>query len=153
LPAGATGTYTPNPATGASALAVSTSGSTPAGTYPLTITGVSGTLTHTTTVSLTVVATFSTPGAVSDGEGAGSGGASVASGSSLSWNHTVGASGSNLLLTVGVAVGASPDTGKALGVTYNGVAMTSAGQVHSNNQSLGYVQMFYLTAPAVGTHA
>src|SRR5204863_371470 len=54
LPAGATGSFTPNPATGASTLAVTTIASTPAGTYPLTLTGVSGTLTHTTTLSLTV---------------------------------------------------------------------------------------------------
>src|SRR5207302_671131 len=54
LPAGAAGSFTPNPATGAATLAVTTNASTPAGTYPLTLTGVSGTLTHTTAVSLTV---------------------------------------------------------------------------------------------------
>src|SRR5205085_1585897 len=54
LPAGATGTSSPNPATATSSLAVTTASSTPAGTYTLTITGVSGTLTHTSTVTLVV---------------------------------------------------------------------------------------------------
>jgi hypothetical protein len=54
LPTGAIGTFTPNPATTSSTMAVTTISTTPAGTYALTITGVSGSLTHTSTVSLTV---------------------------------------------------------------------------------------------------
>src|SRR5207248_3332319 len=54
LPAGATGTFPPNPATATSSLAVTTASTTPAGTYTLTITGVSGTLAHTSTVTLVV---------------------------------------------------------------------------------------------------
>jgi hypothetical protein len=54
LPAGANGTFTPDPATTSSALSVTTSASTPTGTYTLTITGVSGALTHTSTVTLVV---------------------------------------------------------------------------------------------------
>src|SRR5206468_3599128 len=54
LPAGATGSFTPNPATTSSTLSVTTGTSTPVGTYTLTITGANGTLTHTTTVELTV---------------------------------------------------------------------------------------------------
>ena len=109
LPTGATGSFAPNPATASSTLTVTTTASTPIGTYPLTLTGVSGSLTRTATVSLVVVATA--PPAVSfDAVGPGSAGAAVASGSSLSWNHTVSATGSNRLLTVGVAVGRSPDT-------------------------------------------
>ncbi|PYX51663.1 MAG: hypothetical protein DMG76_31500, partial [Acidobacteria bacterium] len=53
LPSGATGSFTPNPATASSTLSVTTSTGTPTGSYTLTISGVSGTLTHTTTVSLT----------------------------------------------------------------------------------------------------
>jgi uncharacterized membrane protein len=55
LPTGATGTFTPNPATATSNLSVSVGASTASGTYTLTITGVSGALIHTATVSLTVV--------------------------------------------------------------------------------------------------
>src|SRR5205823_11254709 len=56
LPTGANGSFTPNPATASSTLSVTTSTSTPTGTYTLTITGVSGALTHTTTVALVVSA-------------------------------------------------------------------------------------------------
>ena len=79
-------------------------------------------------------------------------GASVASGSTLSWNHTVTATGSDRLLTVGVVVGKSNDKGLVLAVKYNGVPMTSAGIVHSNNRTAGFVQLFYLVAPATGTN-
>src|SRR5439155_241915 len=54
LPSGASGSYAPNPATASSTLSVTTGTGTPVGTYTLTITGVSGSLMHTTTVSLTV---------------------------------------------------------------------------------------------------
>src|SRR5437016_5447424 len=54
LPAGATGSFTPNPATTSSTLSVTTSTSTPLGTYSLTITGASGSLTRTTTATLVV---------------------------------------------------------------------------------------------------
>jgi hypothetical protein len=54
LPSGANGSFTPNPATTSATLSVTTSTSTPAGTYTLTITGVSGSLTHTSTVALVV---------------------------------------------------------------------------------------------------
>jgi hypothetical protein len=56
LPAGAEGIFTLNPATASSSLSVTTSTGTPVGTYALTITGVSGSLTHNTTVSFTVAA-------------------------------------------------------------------------------------------------
>src|SRR5437867_595338 len=54
LPSGANGGFTPNPATASSTLSVTTRPSTPTATFPYTITGVSGSLTHTTTISLVV---------------------------------------------------------------------------------------------------
>src|SRR5204862_171220 len=55
LPSGASASFTPNPATTSSTFALTTSASTPDGTYAVTIAGISGgSLTHTTTVSLVV---------------------------------------------------------------------------------------------------
>jgi hypothetical protein len=61
LPAGTTGTFSPNPATSSSTLSVTTATNTPPGSYPITITGVSGSLNHTAAVSLVV-----TPGVLAD---------------------------------------------------------------------------------------
>src|SRR2546428_747461 len=53
LPAGATGTFNPNPATAnSSTLTVTTAGTTTTGSFGLTITGVSGALSRTTSVTL-----------------------------------------------------------------------------------------------------
>ena len=56
LPTGATGTFSPASLTtsGTTTLAVTTTSSTPPGTYPLVISGTDGVLTHTFTVSLKV---------------------------------------------------------------------------------------------------
>ncbi len=57
LPTGASGNFNPTSVSGSgsSTFSVATSGSTPANTYTLTITATSGTLVHTTTVTLAVV--------------------------------------------------------------------------------------------------
>ena len=54
LPSGATGTFSPNPASGSSTLSVRTSSSTPRGTYALTVRGTDGSLTRTAAASLQV---------------------------------------------------------------------------------------------------
>ena len=53
-PARSTVTFAPNPATSTSTLTVATLSKTSRTTYPLTITGISGSLSHTTNASLTV---------------------------------------------------------------------------------------------------
>ena len=35
---------------------------------------------------------------------------------------------------------------------YAGVLMTSAGKIHSNNQTAGFVELFYLKIPAAGAN-
>lgn len=59
LPSGATASFNPASVTsgGSSTLAISTSTSTPAGTYPITITGTGTSATHSTTYILTVTGT------------------------------------------------------------------------------------------------
>jgi len=59
LPAGASASFNPTSVTtsGSSTMTVTTNATTPTGTYPITITGASGTLSHTASVSLVVQAT------------------------------------------------------------------------------------------------
>jgi hypothetical protein len=60
LPSGATATFTPTSVngSGSSTLSVTTSSTTPPGSYPLTVSGTSGIITHTTTVTLVVSPNF-----------------------------------------------------------------------------------------------
>jgi len=55
LPSGVTAAFNPNPATTSSTLTFSASGAASTGTFTVTVTGTSGSLTHQTSVSLTVI--------------------------------------------------------------------------------------------------
>jgi len=74
LPAGATASFNPtsiNPS-GSTTLSVATAGSTPAGSYPLTITGTSGPVTHSVNVTLVITGDFmisATPASVTTNRG------------------------------------------------------------------------------------
>jgi hypothetical protein len=54
VPSGATASFTANPATSTSNLNVTTAGTTLTGSYPLTVTGTDGALSHTTSITLVV---------------------------------------------------------------------------------------------------
>jgi hypothetical protein len=56
LPSGAVATFTPNPSTGAAALQITTTASTPSGSYPLSLNAVSGSLSHPLSATLVVSA-------------------------------------------------------------------------------------------------
>jgi hypothetical protein len=86
LPSGATGTFSPNPATGSSTLTVTTSATTPGGSYTLTLTGTSGALTHSNTVSLVVNAPNFALGATPSNQ-------TVQQGGSTTYNVTITPSG------------------------------------------------------------
>jgi len=85
---------------------------------------------------------------VLDAVGPSSAGTATANTTSISWSHTC--SGSNRLLVAGVGMGGGT-SGVSLTTTYGAATMTSAGLVLSNNQFDGFVQLFYLVAPATGT--
>jgi hypothetical protein len=102
LPAGATGTFAANnfATPGSTTLTVKSSASTPLGASALTITGVSGSLTHSANVTFQVVTT--TLGAISiDFVGRGSSMAAAESAGVVAkqnWNNAIGATGSGVSL-------------------------------------------------------
>lgn len=88
---------------------------------------------------------------VFDAVGPNSGGqANGPSVTTINWSHTC--TGSNLLLVVGVGVGSTNDASVTTTVKYNNVSMTSAGKMHSNNGTNGYVELFYLVNPTTGAN-
>ena len=56
LPSGASGSFVPNPTTGSSTLTVNTSSAAQPGSYPLTVTGTSGSLSHSASATLVISA-------------------------------------------------------------------------------------------------
>ena len=107
LPSGASGSFSPNPATGTSTLSVTTSATSPAGTYPLTIAGTSGSLSHTTQVTLVVGATTNPAFSLSASPAS----QTVVQGAPVTYQITVtpsgGFSGSVSLTVSGVPAGAT----------------------------------------------
>ena len=103
LPTGAGASFNPTPVSGSgtSTMTVTTSSSTPAGTYTLTLTGTSGSLQHSTTVTLNV-AGFSISGSPSS--------QTVIAGNSTTYTATVtaldGFSGNVALTASGLPTGA-----------------------------------------------
>ncbi len=90
LPAGATGTF--NPASlpsGNSTLSITTSSTTPTGTFPLTISGTSGSTTHTASVNLVVTAPVVGDFSISASPGS----QTVTAGNGTSYTATVTGSG------------------------------------------------------------
>ncbi len=77
-----------------------------------------------------------------DAQSSGSGTATT----NITWSHTC--TGSNLILVVEVVTNAASDT--VTGVTYNAVAMTSAGAATLNTGVTS--RIFYLANPATGAH-
>jgi len=134
LPAGATASFSPATITsaGSSTLTISTTAVAAAGTYPLVITGISGTLQHTANVSLTVVK------AADFGFAATPASQSVTAGNSGTFTATVNAlngfTGTVTLTAAGLPAGAtasfSPATITSAGsstLTISTTAATAAG--------------------------
>ena len=148
LPTGASGNFTPNPASGTSTLAVTTAATTPAGTYTLTITGVNGSLTRTTTVSLAVNAA---------GGGGGSGvkfDNSVGSGykSSVTTVTTpafVVGSGANRAAMIFVAM--SANTASNITATLGGVTATLVPQSDTQQAATSRTMIFQVINPPSGS--
>ncbi|MGO9269587.1 MAG: hypothetical protein ACLQOO_04925, partial [Terriglobia bacterium] len=110
LPSGVTASFSPNPATSTSTLTLTVSGSAAIGKSTITITGTFGSLSHKTTVTLTVYANYTlsaSPNAVAVAQG-GAGGTStvtIAPVDGFSGNITLTASG----LPKGVTASFSPN--------------------------------------------
>jgi len=117
LPAGASASFSPASisTSGSSTLSVSTSSSTAPGSYPLTVTATSGTLTHTANVTLVVSADFSvavTPPSVT-----------VSRGSSALYTVTI-TPGSGFTGTVSLSVSGLP---RRTSASFNPSSITTSG--------------------------
>jgi hypothetical protein len=117
LPAGASALFSPLsiPTSGSSTLSVSTSSTTPPGSYPLTVTATSGTLTHTAGITLVVTADFAVSVAPAS--------ATVARGSSVNYTVTI-ASGGSFKGMVNLSVSGQP---RHTSASFNPASITTSG--------------------------
>jgi hypothetical protein len=119
----------------------------------------SGSNVNSSPVSAAPASTGTTPraavsrggGVTVDSSGPSSSGAAVSNATSLSWSQTV--SGRDSALLVGVAAGKNPDSGLSATARFDGVPMSLLGHVHDNAQSDGFLDVFGLVRPPIGTHA
>jgi hypothetical protein len=135
LPTGATATFNPTSVagSGSSPLTVSTSTTTPTGTYTLTITGTSGSLSHSTTVTLVVSTTsgglpagwtdqdvgsvaLAGSASYSNGTFAVNGAGSSISGTADQFNYAYQAAGTSYTITARVVSMTNTNTGAQAGV-------------------------------------
>lgn len=111
LPQGTTATFSPNPITptGSSTLTINVGGSSTPGTYSMTVTGVGGGVTRTTSVNLTILQVFPITSSVTNGIGG-----------TVTPGTTTVASGDSITVTI------SPNAGYHLAtLTDNGVDVTA----------------------------
>ena len=147
LPSGATCSFSPTslPGSGSSTLSITTASATPVGSYPITVTGTSESLTHPVTVTLRVAAggsfSLSTPSPAS---------ATVTAGSSATFTTSITPSGSfagTVSLSCAVATSASPAPAcSSSQVTVNGAAAQATLSVTTTAPHVSLVswrKMFY----------
>lgn len=125
-PAGVSGSFSANPATSSSTLAITSTSAAPVGTYTLTVTGTSGSLTHTATVSLTISATSASDFAISSSVSSLTVRRSSSGTTSVTVRSLAGFSAPVVLSVVGLPAGVSARFGSAsLKPAPNGTATTS----------------------------
>jgi subtilase family serine protease len=129
LPSGVTTAFSPTTTSKTSAVTFTVNASAAGGTYPLTITGTSGSLSSTTTMALTVVVpSFSLTSSASSltVPRAGSGSSSISVAGQNGFNGTVGLAVSGLPSGVTAAFSPSSTTGKS-SLTFNAGSTATAG--------------------------
>jgi len=131
VPSGTTVSFNPNPipapGAGSSTMTI-TVGSTPAGTYPITVTGSGGSIQHNTTVTLTVTGPPSftisaSPSSLSVAQG-GQGTSTITTTALSGFNSSIGLSASGM--PSGVTVGFNPSTIPAPGTGSSTMTITVA---------------------------
>jgi hypothetical protein len=85
-----------------------------------------------------------------DSTGPSTEGAEANNASTLSWTHDV--SGGDTALLVAVAVGQMGDSGLSASATDDGTAMPALAEIHDNNGSDGFLEVFGLTGVPDGTN-